>query len=67
MQSQREGKKAVLCNCCEATSAGLPSDVYLAAFGQRVASSQQQDDVPGHFFVDNLPVQQSLWCFDLLS
>lgn len=45
----------------------LPADVYLAAFGQSVASSQKQDDVPGHFFMDNLPGQQSLWRLDLLA
>ncbi len=33
--------------------------VYLTAGSQSEASSQQQDDVPGHSVVDQLPVQQS--------
>lgn len=34
-------------------------DVYLAAGSQSEASSQQQDDVPGHSLVNDLPAQQS--------
>lgn len=33
--------------------------VYLTALSQSEASSQQQDDVPGHSLVNHLPVQQS--------
>lgn len=35
-----------------------PLGVYLAARSQSEASSQQQDDVPGHPLVDHLPVEQ---------
>lgn len=33
--------------------------VYLTASSQSEAASQQQDDVPGHSLVNDLPAQQS--------
>lgn len=40
---------------------------YLTASSQSEASSQEQDDVPGHSLMDQLPVEQSGRRSDLLT
>lgn len=42
----------------ESEGAGHGGGAHLTSVGQRKASPQKQQDVPGHFLVDDLPVEQ---------